>query len=30
MHIYKCHAGLVEAAMPIKNENKIIGYMMLG
>lgn len=30
MHIYKCHAGLVEAAMPIKNENKVIGYMMLG
>lgn len=30
MHIYKCHAGLVEAAMPIQNENKIIGYMMLG
>lgn len=30
MYAYKCHAGLVEAAMPIRNENKIIGYMMLG
>lgn len=30
LYIYKCHAGLVEAAMPIRNENKIIGYMMLG
>ena len=28
--IYKCHAGLVEAAMPIKNNEKIIGYIMLG
>ncbi len=28
--IYKCHMGLVEAVMPIKNKNKIIGYIMLG
>ncbi len=28
--VYKCHAGLVEAVMPIKNEKRIIGYIMLG
>lgn len=28
--IYKCHAGLVEAAMPLKDKNKIIGYIMFG
>jgi len=30
MYAYKCHAGLVEAVMPIRSESKIIGYMMLG
>lgn len=28
--IYKCHAGLHEAAMPIKNGERIIGYIMFG
>lgn len=28
--IYQCHAGLVEAALPIKHENRVIGYIMLG
>ena len=30
IYIYKCHAGLVEAALPIKDKDKIIGYIMLG
>lgn len=30
VYIYKCHAGLVEAAAPIKNGNRIIGYIMFG
>lgn len=28
--IYKCHAGLVEAAMPLHDNEKIIGYLMFG
>lgn len=30
IYIYKCHAGLVEAVMPLKNNSKIIGYIMFG
>lgn len=30
IHIYKCHAGLTEATIPIKENEKIIGYMMFG
>lgn len=30
LHIYKCHAGLTEAAAPIKENDRIIGYMMFG
>lgn len=30
IYIYKCHAGLVEATIPLKDNNKIIGYMMFG
>ena len=30
LHIYKCHAGLTEAIMPITKNNKIIGYMIFG
>lgn len=30
IYIYKCHAGLTEAAIPLKDHNKIIGYMMFG
>jgi len=29
-YIYRCHAGLVEATVPIKIGNVIIGYLMLG
>lgn len=28
--IYKCHAGLVEAAIPLYENEKIIGYLMFG
>ncbi len=28
--IYKCHAGLVEAVMPLHDNEKIIGYLMFG
>ncbi len=28
--IYKCHAGLVEAVMPLHENEKIIGYLMFG
>lgn len=28
--IYKCHANLTEAMMPITNENSIIGYLLFG
>lgn len=30
MYIYQCHAGLIEATVPITEEGRIIGYMMLG
>ncbi len=30
LYIYKCHAGLVEAATPLVYDGQIIGYMMLG
>ncbi len=30
IYIYKCHAGLVEAVMPLIHENQIIGYIMIG
>ena len=30
LEIYKCHAGLTEAVAPIKENGKIIGYMMFG
>ena len=29
-HIYKCHAGLTEAYIPISHNNIIIGYMRTG
>ena len=28
--IYRCHAGLVEAVMPLHENEKIIGYLMFG
>ncbi len=28
--LYKCHAGLVEAVMPLHENDKIIGYLMFG
>ena len=28
--MYKCHAGLIEAASPIMHNNSIIGYIMFG
>ncbi len=28
--LYKCHAGLVEAVMPLHENEKIIGYLMFG
>lgn len=28
--VYKCHAGLVEAVMPLHENGKIIGYLMFG
>ena len=30
MFIYKCHAGLCEAAFPIKHGERIIGFIMFG
>lgn len=30
IHIYKCHAGLVEAVKPLIYEGRIIGYIMFG
>lgn len=30
IYIYKCHAGLTEATIPLKDRSKIIGYMMFG
>lgn len=30
IYIYKCHAGLTEATIPLKDHNRIIGYMMFG
>lgn len=30
LHVYKCHAGLTEAIMPVIKNNKIIGYMIFG
>lgn len=30
VYIYKCHAGLTEAAMPLKDGSRIIGYVMFG
>ncbi len=30
LHIYKCHAGLTEAIMPITKNSRIIGYMIFG
>ncbi len=30
IRIYKCHAGLVEATIPLKAENRTIGYIMFG
>jgi len=28
--VYSCHAGLIEAVIPIKQENTIIGFVMFG
>jgi len=28
--VYKCHAGLVEAVIPLHENDKIIGYLMFG
>lgn len=30
LHIYKCHAGLVEVVSPIKIQNMVLGYIMFG
>lgn len=30
IYIYHCHAGLVEAVMPLKRKDRIIGYIMFG
>ncbi len=30
LHIYKCHAGLTEAMMPLMKNSEIIGYMIFG
>ena len=30
LHIYECHAGLMEAVTPLKVGDMIIGYLMLG
>lgn len=30
LHIYRCHAGLTEAAVPLYDNNVLVGYMMFG
>ncbi|MBE7011993.1 MAG: helix-turn-helix domain-containing protein [Ruminococcaceae bacterium] len=30
LNIYKCHIGLIEAVAPVKENGRIIGYMMFG
>lgn len=30
LNIFKCHAGLIEASVPMIEDGKIMGYMMLG
>ena len=30
MHIFKCHMGLIEASVPLIEDGKIMGFMMLG
>lgn len=30
IHIYKCHAGLTEVIAPLKDNNIVIGYIILG
>ncbi len=30
LYLFKCHAGLIEASVPMIEAGKIIGYMMLG
>ena len=30
MVLYKCHAGLLEAAVALKSDDRIVGYMMFG
>ncbi len=30
IYIYKCHAGLIEAVMPLIYEKQIVGYIMFG
>lgn len=30
VYIYCCHAGLTEAVAPLRDQNEIIGYMMIG
>ena len=30
LYIFKCHAGLIEASVPMIEDGRIIGYMMLG
>ena len=30
LYVYKCHAGFIEAATPITEGERIIGYMMFG
>ncbi len=30
LHIYKCHAGLVEATVALRENGRIIGYLMFG
>lgn len=30
IYIYKCHAGLVEAVMPLRYSDQIVGYIMFG
>lgn len=30
LEIYRCHAGLIEAASPIYGDDKLLGYLMIG
>lgn len=30
LEIYRCHAGLIEAAAPIYGDGKLLGYLMIG